>query len=105
MAKNAKDGLSVAERNRRIRQETTREQLAAKGLIQHVLDISNKLADFRNKIPPEHVTRLKIAMDIKLKLINKYLPDLKQTELIGDPNQPLKTEQVITFVGVNANSN
>ena len=59
--------------------------------MQQVLEISEKMADLSGHpdLPQEHVNRLKIAMDVKLKLVNKYLPDLKQTELIGDPDQPL----------------
>jgi hypothetical protein len=39
-------------------------------------------------------------------LINKYLPDLKQTELIGDPDQPMEHahKHKVQFVGVNADS-
>lgn len=107
MASNG-SGLSAADRNRRVRQEALREQLSQKGLVQQVLEISDKLADLEGNgdIPQDHVNRLKIAMDVKLKLVNKYLPDLKQTELIGDPDQPVehKHAATVTFVGVNANS-
>lgn len=105
MASNG-SGLSAADRNRRIRQEALREQLSAKGLVQKVIEINEKMADLGEDVPPEHVARLKIAMDVNLKLVNKYLPDLKQTELIGDPEQPVehKHSATITFVGVNATS-
>lgn len=98
-------GLSAADRNRRIRQEALREQLSNKGLVQKVIELNEKMADLGENIPPEHVTRLKIAMDVNMKLVAKYLPDLKQTELIGDPEQPIKHDHSVTFVGVNANSN
>jgi hypothetical protein len=99
-------GLSAADRNRRIRQEALREQLSSQKLVEQVVDINKKMADLSNDLPQEHVTRLKIAMDVNLKLISKYLPDLKQTELIGDPENPIEHKHsVITFVGVNADSN
>lgn len=105
MASNG-SGLSAADRNRRIRQEALREQLSSKGLVQQVIEINAKMADLATELLPEHVARLKIAMDVNLKLVAKYLPDLKQTELIGDPEQPVehKHTAVITFVGVNANT-
>ncbi len=82
-------GLSAADRNRKIRQDALREQLSNYKLVEKVIDINGKIQDLAQELPPEHVTRLKIAMDVNLKLINKYLPDLKQTELIGDPEAPI----------------
>ncbi len=69
--------------NRAIRQETLREQLSAKGLVQHVLEISEKLSNEEVELEPLQVQRLKHAADLQLKLISKYLPDLKGVELTG----------------------
>lgn len=82
-------GISAADKNKRIRQEALREQLAAKGLVQQVVEISEKLNDLDTPLEANDVTRLKASADLKLKLVNKYLPDLKSTEIIGDPDQPL----------------
>ena len=82
-------GKSIADKNRRVRQETLRELLSNKGLAQQVLEISEKIANLAIDMPPDHVNRLKIAMDAKMKLVAKYLPDLKQTELVGDIDQPI----------------
>lgn len=90
MARSANDGVSAADRNRKIRQEALRELLANKGLAQQVLEISEKLADLDDELDANKVARLKASADLKLKLVNKYLPDLKQTELIGDPENPLQ---------------
>jgi len=99
-------GLSAADRNRRIRQEALREQLSNKGLVQKVIEINEKMADLDKELLPEHVARLKIAMDVNLKLVSKYLPDLKQTELIGDPEQPVEHKHSVwNLVGVPANVN
>jgi len=67
--------------NRKIRQEALRDQLSAQGHVQHVIEISNKLYDLDDELDQLKITRLKAAADIKLKLITKYLPDLKQIEL------------------------
>ena len=79
----ARDKTTAKNRNRKIRQDNLRESLAAGGHIQHVLDISDKLLDVDNELDSVQVTRLKSAADIKLKLIDKYLPGLKQVELSG----------------------
>jgi hypothetical protein len=99
-------GLSAADRNKKIRQEALREQLSKQKLIEKVIDINGKIQDLAQELPPEHVARLKIAMDVNLKLINKYLPDLRQTELVGDPENPLEHRvSVWNLVGVPANGN
>lgn len=102
MGKSATDGLSAADRNKKIRQDALREQLANKGLAQQVLEISEKLNDLDQELDANKVARLKAAADLKLKLVNKYLPDLRQTELIGDPESPLEHKHTIgwTLVGV-----
>lgn len=73
-------GVSRADQNRAIRQEALRESLEAGGHIQHVVDISNKLADLEEDLDSTKVSRLKAAADIKMKLIDKYLPTLKAYE-------------------------
>lgn len=80
-----------AQSNRRIRQDALREQLEAGGHIQHVVDIANKLSNPADTLESTDITRLKAAADIKLKLIDKYLPSLKQAdyELTGKDGAPL----------------
>ena len=73
-----KDSRTRSQRNRAIRQDATREQLAAKGLVQHVLELVKKINDATE---PLEITKYKAAAEIQLKLINKFLPDLKSTEL------------------------
>lgn len=94
MARSANDGVSAADRNRRIRQEALREQLSSQKLVEQVVDIAKKIGNLDEAMEPEKVNRLKIAADLNLKLVNKYLPDLKQTELIGDPDQPVSVSPV-----------
>lgn len=85
----ARSGVSRAEENKAIRRKALREQLAAKGLVQHVLEISEKLADLEQKLDPADVTRLKAAADIKKGLIAKYLPDIRAMEITGEEGEPL----------------
>jgi hypothetical protein len=81
---------TAANKNRRIRQDALREQLANQGHVQHVIDITDKLSELDNELDSGKVQRLKAAADIKLKLINKYLPDLKATEITGEGGEPLR---------------
>lgn len=87
-------GVSAANRNKKIRQEALREQLSNYGLVQQVLEISEKIGDLSQDFEKDKIDRLKIAADLKMKLVAKYLPDLKQTELIGDPEQPISISPI-----------
>lgn len=78
-----KSGVSKAQTNRAIRQEALRESLEAGGHIQHVLDICNDLNDLKVKMKALDIQRKRAVIDTKMKLINKYLPDLKNVELSG----------------------
>ena len=80
----SKRGLSRANQNKAIRQEALREQLAAQGHVQHVSEIAHKLNDLDAEIDSLQVQRLKAAAEIKLKLIDKYLPSLKSVEHTGN---------------------
>jgi len=82
-------GATVAAKNRKVRQEALREQLSAQGHVQHVIDIANKLTDQYINLETSQIQALRAAADIKLKLIGKYLPDLKAMELSNDPDSPV----------------
>ena len=74
-------GTTAANKNRRIRQEALREQLAQGGHVQHVVEMANNIANLDKELEPAQIQRLKTASEIKLKLINKYIPDLKQEDI------------------------
>lgn len=87
--------------NKAVRQEALRDQLEAQGHVQHVTDILNDLRSpvyKKNEVEiayePIDIQRLKVVVDTKLKLINKYLPDQKEvlTTLVGDDENPLQLE-------------
>lgn len=73
-----------AQQNRAIRQEQLRELLASQGHLQHILDLCSKLSELDNELDAIEVSRLKHVIDTKLKLVNKFLPDLKNVELAND---------------------
>lgn len=88
---------TVAQRQRAIRQEELRELISKKGLVQQVLVDVGKLdelaalkpEDFENveeylasiSSAKDKAQIIKIAIDSRMKLVNKYLPDLKQQEI------------------------
>ena len=80
----AASGVTRAQENKRIRQEALREQLSNGKHIEHVVDIANKLMDLDVSLEAGEVQRLKIAADLKVKLIDKYLPTEKPTILTGE---------------------
>lgn len=87
-------GLSAADRNKKIRQEALRELLSKQKLVEQVVDIARKIGDLSEPLEKDKVDRLKIAADINMRLVAKYLPDLKQTEIIGDPEQPISVSPI-----------
>lgn len=78
-----------AAKNKAIRQEALREQLSAQGHVQHVIDIASKLNEGHLSLESSAIQALRAAADIKLKLINKYLPDLKSVEMTGEDGKDL----------------
>lgn len=75
-------GVSRGQLNRKIRQEALRDQLSAQGHVQHVVDIINEVNDLSIEYDQLILQRKKVVIDTKLKLINKYLPDVKMQEIV-----------------------
>lgn len=72
---------TVASKNRRARQEALREQLSKQKHVEHVVDIANKLSEPESTLETIDVQRYAKAAEIKLKIIDKYLPSLKQADV------------------------
>ncbi len=73
-----------AQLNKAVRQDALRDQLSAQGHVQHVVDITNKLSELEIPLDNLDVTRLKAAADIKIKLIDKYLPSLQSIHSVNE---------------------
>ena len=78
-----------AAKNKKIRQEALREQLSSQGHVQHVIDIAGQLQKHHKELESSAIQALRAAADIKLKLIGKYMPDLKAVEHSQDPENPI----------------
>lgn len=76
-----------------------------KGLVQNVLEIAEKLEDLDNDLDALKIQRLKSAADMKLKLVAKYLPDIKAVELTGEDGEPIKASVAVSFIGADVDDN
>lgn len=100
-----------AAKNRKIKQDSLREFLSAKCTVQHVIDNIEKIERLELKDSGEgeqeidykelqhlqfQMKKLQTANDQRLKLINKYLPDLKMQEIehSGKVEQPIGKVQI-----------
>lgn len=82
-------GAESKTRLRALRQETLREYLSERGKVDYVFQNLEKIEKLSNKkIVDEddshRVNCLRIANEQRIKLMNKYLPDLKAVEVTGE---------------------
>ena len=82
-------GTTAANKNRAIRQEARREQLSNQKHVEHVVEMLEEIKDLQRDLDANDLARYKVAIDTKLKLIGKYLPDLKSVEHTGDEDAPI----------------
>ena len=87
-----------AELNRNMRKEALRESLANGEHLRHVVSMAEKIADLGQPLDSDQLQRLKVAIDTKLRLINKYLPDVKSIELTGEDGGPVYTLTKVELV-------
>ena len=99
MGQSERSGKTVAQRNKAIRQDALREQLSEQCRIQHIIKNIEKLEDLKSDLEGNDILRIKSANDQRIKLLGKYLPDLKATEITGPDGGDLAiTQTVISFV-------
>lgn len=85
--------MARPDHNRLVRRENLRAMLEAGGHVQHVLDLCTKI----EQNPDGPVNALKVVIDTKLKLINKFLPDLKAVEMTGADGGPVDLHKRVTL--------
>ena len=90
-----------AQENRAIRQEALRERLAAQGHHQHVIEILEQTARLSgDELTSLELQKNKFIVDTKLALMKKYLPDVKQVELVGEAGAPIEVASTFKFTPV-----
>jgi hypothetical protein len=75
--------------NRKIRQDALREQLSKQKHVEKVVDNIKKMEQQGAVMETNELSALKYATDTRLKLINKYLPDVKSVEHTGEGGSDL----------------
>ena len=86
-----------AQTNRVIRQEALREQLSKQKHVEKVIDNIKKIEqlDANSENAKVQADIYRIANEQRLKLINKYLPDLRTTEITGDGGEPIDMKWIV----------
>ena len=82
--------MTRAQTNRKIRQDSLRDQLANQKHIEQVVESIKKLEELGTQLDSVEVNRIKGAIDSRIKLVSKSLPDLKSIELSGDEDSPVQ---------------
>jgi len=72
-----------AQLNKEVRKEGLREQLADQCRLQHIVENLNKIEelDETDEFFKNSLDKLKVSNEQRLRLLNKYLPDLKSQEI------------------------
>jgi|SaaInlStandDraft_1057018.scaffolds.fasta_scaffold319792_1 hypothetical protein len=76
-------GSSRAKANRKLRQDALREYLSERGSVQYLLDLIEKVdaLDTTHLNFDKELAKLKVSIDQRQKLLGRYLPELKATEV------------------------
>jgi len=90
--------LTQAQKNRAERQESLRAYLNERVRLGKVIENIEKIEglDASEESFKNRLEQLKVSNEQRMKLINKYLPELKATELTGESGSEL-TIQVLRF--------
>ena len=94
-----KKGQSVAQANKAVRQEALREWLSKKCTAQHLIDNLEKIEDLdpESEVFTNALSKYKVANEQRLKIMNKYLPDVRQVELSGADGDAIKLDTIWTI--------
>lgn len=79
-----KRGQTGKQARRAERQEDLRELLSNQGHLQHIIEICDELNDLTIQLESIQFNRKSKVIDTKLRLVNKYLPDIKNVEIAND---------------------
>jgi hypothetical protein len=72
-----------AQLNRETRQAEMRKKIEASGYETHVHEVVKKLLNPELEFDAIDVQRMKSAADLSIKMMAKFMPDLKSTEITG----------------------
>jgi hypothetical protein len=87
-----------AAKNRAIRQEALREQLSKQKHIEQVVKNIIKMEQQSASMEATELQAIRAATETRLKLVNKYLPDLKSTEFTGEGGGAIAIAEVVRTI-------
>lgn len=90
--------------SREINREELRRYLAERGKVKYIFDVIEKLEDQTIELDSPMVSRLSTAINARLALLKKYLPDEKTVELKNADGESFKTDSKWTVEFVNAST-
>jgi len=94
-----RQGQSVGDVNRAIRQEDLRKKLSEGMHLKYAIDSIIKLEGLKpSDTSTQELAILKTAAELRLRLVNKYLPDIKNVEIANDGGGDLVIK-VVDFSG------
>lgn len=89
-----KQGQSVGDVNRAIRQEDLRKKLSEGKHLHYAIESIIKVEGLKpSDTSTQELAILKTAAELRLRLVNKYLPDLKAVEHTGEGGGSIKIEE------------
>ncbi len=88
------DSRNHATRRRQERQEQLRDYLSERARLEYVLDNIEKMEKEGAHLETQELNALKYATDNRVKLLAKYLPDLRSMELTGDEDRPVAITEI-----------
>lgn len=77
-------GKNIKSATREVRREELIRFLQERGKLQYVFDIIKKLEDETVELDALQIQRLRAAMDTRVRLLGKYLPDMKAIEMTAE---------------------
>ncbi len=92
-----KSGNSRANARREINREELKLFLSERGRVDYIFDNLEKLEDLNTAMESVEVQRVSKAIDARLRLLNKYLPDEKSVEIKNEEGGEFKTSGSVTF--------
>ena len=78
-----------AQLNRALRQDEMRKKIEASGYETHVHDCIRNLLNPEKEFSAVEVQRMNSAATLSLKMMAKFIPDLKSTEVTGEGGEAL----------------
>tara|TARA_R110002110_G_scaffold47715_1_gene143076 strand:- start:326 stop:628 length:303 start_codon:yes stop_codon:yes gene_type:complete len=88
--------------SREINREELRRYLSERGKLSYVFDNIEKLEDLTVELDSISVSRLSTAINSRLALLKKYLPDEKSVEIKNAEGETFKTDNKWTVEFINA---